>query len=88
MSLSQNWNEVLREGWEQNLVIEKPSNVELALAGISFLNIPCDWEFSNFVGNDKRSFMGCEKQKYPLMGLFAMDGWWIWTYCKEGKDHG
>jgi hypothetical protein len=74
LSFSQNWNEVIREGWEQNLVIEKPSNVEFTLARISFLNIPCNWEFLDFVGNDKRFFMGCEKQKYLfMMGLFAMD---------------
>jgi hypothetical protein len=42
---SQNWNEVLREGWEQNLVIEKPSNVELALARISF---PISHAIGNF----------------------------------------
>jgi hypothetical protein len=48
--------------------------VEFTLARISFLNIPCNWEFLDFVGNDKRFFMGCEKQKYLfMMGLFAMD---------------
>jgi hypothetical protein len=63
-SPSQNWNEVLiKKGWEQDLVIEKPSTVELTLAcwHWHFPNIPCNWEFLDFVGNDKQSFIGCAK---------------------------
>jgi hypothetical protein len=58
--LSQNWNEVLlREGWEQDLVIEKPFTVELAFACWHLPNIPCSWEFLDFARNDKQSFIGC-----------------------------
>jgi hypothetical protein len=62
LSLSQNWNEVLiKEGWEKYLVIEKPFIVELAFACWHWHlpNIPCNWEFSDFAGNDKQSFIGC-----------------------------
>jgi hypothetical protein len=57
LNLFQNWIEVFKERWEKDLVIEKPSIIELILARISFPNIPCNWEFSNFVRNDKKYFM-------------------------------
>jgi hypothetical protein len=57
LNLSQNWIEVFKERWGKNLVIEKPSVIELILARISFPNIPFNWEFSNFVKNYKKCFM-------------------------------
>jgi hypothetical protein len=37
---------------------------ELAFMGLSFLNIPHNWEFSDLVGNDGKSFVGNENQDF------------------------
>jgi hypothetical protein len=64
-SFAPNWNEVLKVGWERDLLIENPTPKELALVGLAFPNVPHTWEFFDFVGNDRKSFAGCENQEFP-----------------------
>jgi hypothetical protein len=59
-----NWNEVLKVGWERNLIIKNLMLEAFVLAGL-IPNIPHNWEFFKFVGNDGKSFVGCENQEFP-----------------------
>lgn len=60
-----NWNEVLKVGWKRNLLIKNPILEAFALAGLAFPNVPHNWEFFVFVGNDGNSSVGCENQEFP-----------------------
>jgi hypothetical protein len=42
-----NWNEILKVGWERNLLIKKPTPKEMALTILVFPNVPFNWEFLN-----------------------------------------
>jgi hypothetical protein len=63
--LTPNWNEVLKVGWERNLLIRNPILEAFALVGLAFPNVPHNWDFFDFVGNDGKFFVRYENQEFP-----------------------
>ncbi len=65
-TLVQNWNEMLKVGWERNFLIEKLTLKELALARLTFPNIvPCIIGiFFNLVKNDGESFVSVKIKNF------------------------
>jgi hypothetical protein len=51
---------------------------ELALVGLAFLNISHNWEFFDFVGNDGKSFVGSENQKFLSWYCLLWLSWDFW----------
>jgi hypothetical protein len=49
---------MLKVGWERNILIKKPTPKKMALTRLIFPNVPFNWEFYEFVGNDDKSFVG------------------------------
>jgi len=65
-TLAQNWDEMLKVGWERNFLIEKLTLEELALARLTFPDIvPCIiGTFFNLVKNDGESFVGVKIENF------------------------
>jgi hypothetical protein len=47
----------------------------LAFARLVFPNVPFNWEFYEFVGNDDKSFVGCKNQKFLSWDCLLWLGW-------------
>jgi hypothetical protein len=86
-SLAPNWNEMLKVGWEKNILIEKLTLEELALARLTFPNIvSCIIGiFFNLVRNDGKSFVCCENRMFPSWDCFLWLGW-DFGYIMQKED--